>query len=264
MAGHRLPIFFAVAQIAIMTLAFSANAQGVIYKAISPNPDVIAVNQSLDFPCWYCLANVSEGGGRYGATSSIMDLHVISSKDDVAFPRALVARIETECANCQPAAIQAQVRGLNENTSVFGANIEAYGAGRGTSLELNIGVAKGGYVLDVVPVRLPNGNSSTVDSIIKVEGQSGDERAAKINNYIDARIRPERALIILPSNQGPVTILETSDGRMKQVWGRDSRGAWKQTIYVDGAAMSDDTRISALQNQVDKLSASLRQHGLMP
>lgn len=198
------------------------------------NQPALVVNRAADFPCLSCLAWVSAGGGQIGATATILDLHVISPASDTAFPRALVARMESDCAVCQPVAIQVQARGLNSATSVFGANFEAYGLGRASVAEFNIGAAMGGYVLDIVPVRLPDGSSSKIDAVMKVEGQGRDSGAAIIGAVIDLRVNPARAVVVIPAGQGPITVLETSDGRMKEVWAQSAAGVWGRQIIVDG------------------------------
>ncbi len=223
---------WAVLIYAALTL-ISAPAQAQ-YITIPDNPTAIVVSQPLNFPCWHCLAIESQGGGKYGATASILDLHVISSRDDVSFPRALVARIESWCQICQPAALTAQARGMVSDGTVWAANFETYGLGRGTVLELNMGTALGGYVLDVVPTRLASGAPSRIDAVLKVEGFGNDPTAAKVDRYIDARINPTTALIVIPSDQGPVTVMQTSDGRMKETWQKDIDGNWTRTLWIDG------------------------------
>lgn len=196
--------------------------------------DALVVSRGADFPCLSCLAWVSGGGGRYGATASILDLHTISSASDVAFPRTLVARLESSCAACQPAAIQIQARGLTPSASVFAANFEAYSQGRASVSEFNIGAGLGGYVLDVVPVRMPDGARSKIDAVLKLEGFGGDVGAAQVGTVIDLRMNPTQAVIVIPADQGPVTVMQTADGRMKEVWAKDIYGHWGRQIIIDG------------------------------
>lgn len=231
-------------------------------RQIPSNPTAIVVDQELNFPCWYCLAVVSRGAGRFAATSSIMDLHVISNKFDVAFPRALVARIESECEFCQPAAVTAQARGMNARSTVWAANLEAYSLGRASVAELNIGAALGGYVIDVAPVRLPDGNASNIDAVLKVEGFKYDPGAAKIGSYIEAKINPQTALVVLPADQGPVTLFATADGRMREVWSKGPDDAWHREVIVDGATQDADNRISILEARIAALSEVLNRFAL--
>lgn len=188
--------------------------------------------QRLDAPCIYCNAYISQGGGIYGHTASLMSLHVISSKYDVAFPRALVLKLETDCEFCQPAALQAHVRGT-ANTSPFAANFECYSEGRCTGNEINIGARHGGYALDIIPVRLPDGSPSRVDAIMKIEGFGFDKGAADIDRIIDIRINPRIAVIVIPADQGPITVMQTADGRMKEVWEK-TEFTWTRYYIIDG------------------------------
>lgn len=220
--------------LAAAMLPVPALAQQAVYQQIPANPPAVVVGQELNFPCWYCLAIDSQGGGRAGATSAIFDLHVISSATDAAFPRALVARMDAACAVCQPTAITAQVRGSNPLGTVFGANLEAYSVGRAAVVEINMGAALGGYVLDVVPVRMPDGAPSRIDAVLKVEGAGGDSAAAVVGAVVEVKINPQRAVIVIPADQGPVTVMETADGRMKEVWAKDDAGKWSRQIIIDG------------------------------
>ena len=218
----------------------------------------LVVDRKADFPCLTCLAFVSQGGGGYGATAAIMDLHVISSAADVAFPRALVARIESACAACQPAAFTAQARGTSAATTVWAANFEAYSTGRASVAELNIGAAGGGYVFDVVPVRQSNGSPSQVDAVLKVEGFGNDPGAAKVGTYVDARINPTTAIVSIPAGQGPVTITATADGRMREVWSQTADGSWSRQLWNDGKPESLGARVAALEAEVAALKAALK------
>lgn len=186
----------------------------------------------LTEPCWACFAFYSQGGGTRGHTAAVMDLKFVGTQDDVAFPRALTARIESDCAICEPAAIQAQTISNNPDSTIWAANFETYTRGRATVLEFNMGAANGGYVMHVVPTRTRDGFMSKIDAVIGVEGFGYDPYVTEIGSYINARIRPTEAMTIIPSDQGAVTITMTSDGRMKELWIKiDNR--WFKQLWID-------------------------------
>ncbi len=199
-------------------------------------PDVVTVTQrAADLSCIYCSAFISDGGGTRGHTAALLDLHVISSRYDVAFPRALQARLESDCASCQPAAFTAQARGLSPTTTVWAANLEAYSEGRASVAELNIAARAGGYVLDVVPVRMPDGTASRVDAVMKVEGFEHDPAAAVVGAVLDVRVRPQAGVVVIPATEGCTIVVATADGRMREEWCLVA-GAWSRRVVVDGVA----------------------------
>lgn len=265
MASEVISRISGMIKVTVVALAIpiSAWAQQEVHQQIPVNPPAVVVDQPLNFPCWYCLAVASQGGGRSGATASIFDLHVISSKYDEGFPRAITARIESECENCQPTALTAQSRGLNPSVTVWAANLEAYSQGRASVAEFNMGAALGGYVLDVAPVRMPDGTPSRIDAILKVEGFKYDPGAAHISTYIDAKMNPDTALIRLPADQGAVTLFATADGRMREVWSKVADGRWRRETFIDGVAQDADSKIAVLEARVEAMTLALKRAGLL-